>query len=190
LRYRLERKLPALPDHARLVLVTGHRRESFGQGIANLCDALSEIAALPDVEIVFPVHLNPHVKGPVTALLSSRRNIHLIPPQDYLTFVYLMKRASLIITDSGGIQEEAPSLGVPVLVTRTVTERPGALMSGRVELVGPDRKAILHRASVWLDGHVVPMNRSNPYGDGLASIRIVDAIMARLERHTIVTAAQ
>ncbi|MBL8565401.1 MAG: UDP-N-acetylglucosamine 2-epimerase (non-hydrolyzing) [Hyphomicrobiaceae bacterium] len=182
LRARLERNVPALPPQSRLVLVTGHRRESFGKGVENLCDALADIASLPDVDVVYPVHLNPNVKGPVNARLGGHPNIHLIPPQDYLTFVHLMKRASLIITDSGGIQEEAPSLGVPVLVTRTVTERPEALSSGRVQLVGPDRDAIFRGAAHWLERSHGKLDRTNPYGDGRASIRIADAILEHRQR--------
>ena len=182
LRTRLDRNIPTLPPQSRLVLVTGHRRESFGKGVENLCDALADIASLPDVDVVYPVHLNPNVKGPVNARLGGHPNIHLIPPQDYLTFVHLMKRASLIITDSGGIQEEAPSLGVPVLVTRTVTERPEALSSGRVQLVGPDRAAIFRGATHWLERSNGKLDRTNPYGDGRASIRIADAILEHRQR--------
>lgn len=182
LRARLDRNIPALPPQSRLVLVTGHRRESFGKGVENLCDALADIASLPNVDVVYPVHLNPNVKGPVNARLGGHPNIHLIPPQDYLTFVHLMKRASLIITDSGGIQEEAPSLGVPVLVTRMVTERPEALSSGRVQLVGPDRAAIFRGATHWLERSGGKLDRTNPYGDGRASLRIADAIVEHRQR--------
>lgn len=193
LRNQLIRNLPVLEANSRLVLVTGHRRESFGEGISNLCDALIEIAQLPNVDIVFPVHLNPNVNEPVNARLGNSFNIHLIPPQDYLTFVYLMKRASLIITDSGGIQEEAPSLGVPVLVTRKVIERPEALTSGHVRLVGSDRSAIVRGAVECLQQPTV-IYASNPYGDGKAAKRIVDAIIARrtrrfLERRTALSHA-
>jgi UDP-N-acetylglucosamine 2-epimerase (non-hydrolysing) len=182
MRASLECKLPAMRPGSRLVLVTGHRRESFGVGIDNLCDALSDIARIPDVEIVYPVHLNPNVTKPVHARLAGRSNIHLIPPQDYESFVYLMKRACLIITDSGGIQEEAPSLGVPVLVTRTVTERPEAMTSGGVQLVGPDRAAIVRAALSWLRRPEVNLDCTNPYGDGRAAARITDAILARRSR--------
>ncbi len=182
LRARLDRNIPAFPPQSRLVLVTGHRRESFGAGVENLCDALTDIASLSDVDVVYPVHLNPNVMGPVNARLGGHPNIHLIPPQDYLTFVHLMKRASLIITDSGGVQEEAPSLGVPVLVTRTVTERPEALSSGRVQLVGPDRAAIFRAAVTWLERSARKLDRTNPYGDGKAAIRIADAILEHRSR--------
>ena len=123
----------------RMILVTGHRRESFGDGFVRICEALAELAARDDVEIVYPVHLNPNVKGPVEEKLSGLSNVHLIPPQEYLPFVYLMSRAALILTDSGGVQEEAPSLGKPVLVMRETTERPEAVDAGTVKLVGTDR---------------------------------------------------
>ncbi|RXZ65076.1 UDP-N-acetylglucosamine 2-epimerase (non-hydrolyzing) [Pelagerythrobacter rhizovicinus] len=167
-------------DAARhLILVTGHRRESFGGGFERICAALVEIAAREDVEIVYPVHLNPNVKGPVERLLSDLPNVRLIEPQDYLPFVYLMNRASIILTDSGGIQEEAPSLGKPVLVMRDTTERPEALDAGTVRLVGTDTALIVSNVSQLLDSREAYQEMSfahNPYGDGQASKRILSAI--------------
>jgi UDP-N-acetylglucosamine 2-epimerase (non-hydrolysing) len=169
----------ALDPAKRLILVTGHRRESFGGGFDRICAALGRIADRPDVEIVYPVHLNPNVRGPVEAQLSGRANVHLIAPQDYLPFVYLMMRSALILTDSGGVQEEAPSLGKPVLVMRDTTERPEAVVAGTVQLVGTDSDAIVAGAAVLLDDAAAYQRMSvahNPYGDGNASARIVDAI--------------
>lgn len=176
----LARRLPLDPS-LRMILVTGHRRESFGGGFERICSALRRIAERPDVEIVYPVHLNPNVKGPVEALLSGLSNVHLIEPQDYLPFVYLMHRSTLILTDSGGVQEEAPSLGKPVLVMRDTTERPEAVDAGTVRLVGTDDHLIVLCANELLDNRVKyeTMARShNPYGDGLAAVRIGAAIRA------------
>ena len=162
-----------------MVLVTGHRRESFGGGFDRICTALGIIAERPDVEIVYPVHLNPQVRGPVEAQLSGRDNVHLIAPQDYLPFTYLMNRASVILTDSGGIQEEAPSLGKPVLVMRDTTERPDAVDAGTVRLVGTDVRRICDGVTTLLDDQTAYETMSiahNPYGDGKASGRIVAAI--------------
>jgi UDP-N-acetylglucosamine 2-epimerase (non-hydrolysing) len=160
----------------RLVLVTGHRRESFGQGFESICLALRELAQRADVEIVYPVHLNPNVQAPVRRVLSGLANVHLVEPLDYLPFVYLMNRSHIILTDSGGIQEEAPSLGKPVLVMRETTERPEAVAAGTVKLVGTDRETIVRTAGRLLDdaGEYRAMAQAhNPYGDGLASGRIV-----------------
>lgn len=165
----------------RLILVTGHRRESFGDGFQRICDALALLADRPDVEIVYPVHLNPKVKGPVEARLSGRPNVHLIPPQDYLPFVHLMTCADLILTDSGGVQEEAPALGKPVLVMRETTERPEAVEAGTVLLVGTDVGAITREAARLLDDPVAYRQMSvahNPYGDGQATGRILAALRA------------
>ena len=163
-----------------LVLITGHRRENFGQGFINLCTAIKTLAqAHPDWEFVYPVHLNPNVQQPVFDILSDLANVALIDPQDYLPFTWLMNRASLILTDSGGIQEEAPSLGKPVLVMRSVTERPEAVDAGTVRLVGTDKEAIVsHVEEVMTDSAVYQsMSRAhNPYGDGLAASRIVEVI--------------
>jgi len=166
------------PDR-KMILVTGHRRENFGDGFENICAGLSELAKRGDVDIVYPVHLNPNVMEPVHRLLGDHKNIHLIEPLDYLPFVYLMGRAHFILTDSGGIQEEAPSLGKPVLVMRDVTERPEAVAAGTVKLVGTDKAAILTECARLLDDDAVyeTMSRAhNPYGDGQAARRIVEAL--------------
>ena len=169
-----------LDPNKKLILVTGHRRENFGQGIQNLCDSLVELSKIDDVEILFPVHLNTNVKGPVHDALSNHDNIHLIEPVDYVGFVYLMNRSYLVITDSGGIQEEAPSLGKPVLVTREQTERPEAVTSGVAKLVGSDPSVIVGTASKLIHDPEFYQSMSlaqNPYGDGLASKRIVEHIL-------------
>lgn len=174
----MTRRLPLDPSK-RMILVTGHRRESFGDGFERICNALRRIAARSDAEIVYPVHLNPNVKGPVEALLSGFSNVHLIEPQDYLPFVYLMHRSSLILTDSGGVQEEAPSLGKPVLVMRDTTERPEAVDAGTVRLVGTNEDLIVSCVESLLDDQLAYNSMSfahNPYGDGLAARRIVEAI--------------
>jgi len=166
----------------RIILVTGHRRENFGEGFENICRGLAELASREDIEIVYPVHLNPNVQKPVQQILSGRENIHLIKPLDYLPFVALMDRADLIITDSGGVQEEAPSLGKPVLVMRETTERPEAVDAGTVRLVGADRRRIVFEASRLLDDATAyeAMARShNPYGDGRASTRIINALLGK-----------
>ena len=163
----------------RLILVTGHRRENFGIGLKRICRALQIIAERGDVEIVYPVHLNPNVHDPVQDILSAIPHVHLIKPQEYLPFVYLMNRSELIITDSGGIQEEAPSLGKPVLVLREVTERPEAVEAGTIKLVGTKTESIVRETMLLLDDKTVynSMSRAhNPYGDGKASGRIVKEI--------------
>ena len=163
-----------------MVLITGHRRESFGQGFLNICEAVRTLAErFPDVAFVYPVHLNPNVQGPVYSLLGERENVLLIPPLDYAPFVRLMDRSDIVLTDSGGIQEEAPSLGKPVLVMRETTERPEAVHAGTVKLVGTDIQAIVSGVSTLLTDRVAyeAMARAvNPYGDGLASGRILDAL--------------
>nr|WP_276202888.1 UDP-N-acetylglucosamine 2-epimerase (non-hydrolyzing) [Arsukibacterium perlucidum] len=168
----------------RLILVTGHRRESFGDGFEQICAALAELAkAFPDCDIVYPVHLNPNVREPVFRLLSDVSNVHLIPPQDYLPFVYLMSNATIVLTDSGGIQEEAPSLGKPVLVMRDTTERPEAVSAGTVKLVGTDRQKIVEQVSRLLTDNEYYQSMSfahNPYGDGKACQRIVTAIKQKM----------
>ncbi len=164
----------------KLLLVTGHRRESFGDGFRNICKALAELSRREDLQIVYPVHLNPNVSGPVHELLSERDNVHLIAPQEYLAFVYLMERADIILTDSGGVQEEAPSLGKPVLVMRDVTERPEAVAAGVVRLVGTDVERIAGEVVRLLDdgAHYASFARAvNPYGDGLASQRIASSLL-------------
>ncbi len=161
----------------RLILVTGHRRENFGQGFLNICGALKELALkYPDCDIVYPVHLNPNVQKPVNEILSDVSNVFLISPLDYEPFVYLMSNAYFILTDSGGIQEEAPSLGKPVLVMRDTTERPEALVAGTVKLVGTDKDKIIQECMTLLDDVDVyeKMSKShNPYGDGKACEKIV-----------------
>lgn len=170
---------PFLDSSKRMILVTGHRRENFGPGFEQICRALSILADRDDVEIVYPVHLNPNVQEPVNRLLGGRANIHLLAPQDYLPFVHLMDRSYLVITDSGGIQEEAPSLGKPVLVMRDVTERPEAVAAGTVKLVGTVSETIVNEARLLLDDeatHAAMSRAHNPYGDGRAAERIVEEI--------------
>lgn len=169
-----------LDPNKKLILVTGHRRENFGQGFLNICSALANIAKQhPEVQIVYPVHLNPNVQKPVNDLLSDISNIHLIAPQDYLPFVYLMNRSYLILTDSGGIQEEAPSLGKPVLVMRDTTERPEAVDAGTVKLVGTDAVLIQQSVIELLENPDLYQTMAaahNPYGDGTASQQIIQAL--------------
>lgn len=169
-----------LRDQHRLLLVTGHRRESFGDGFERICRALATAAReFPDLDVVYPVHLNPKVREPVNRLLSGIDNVHLIEPLDYLPFVYLMNRADLILTDSGGVQEEAPSLGKPVLVMRDTTERPEAVAAGTVRLVGTGEAAIADglRALLTDDSTYREMCVAhNPYGDGKACSRILDCL--------------
>ncbi|MEH8015859.1 UDP-N-acetylglucosamine 2-epimerase (non-hydrolyzing) [Rheinheimera muenzenbergensis] len=173
-------KFPYGQQGRRLILVTGHRRESFGGGFENICAALKQIAQqFADCDIVYPVHLNPNVREPVFRLLSDAPNVHLIEPQEYLPFVYLMSRATLVLTDSGGIQEEAPSLGKPVLVMRDTTERPEAVTAGTVKLVGTDQHKIVAQVSRLLTDQDYYDSMSfahNPYGDGKACQRIIDVI--------------
>lgn len=168
----------------KLILVTGHRRENFGEGFINICKALRDIALQnKDVDILYPVHLNPNVQKPVYGLLSKIPNIFLIEPIDYLPFVYLMNKAYLIVTDSGGIQEEAPSLGKPVLVMRNTTERPEAVTAGTVKLVGTDRKKIISEATKLLKNKNLyqKMSRAhNPYGDGKACEWVIKFIKKEL----------
>ncbi len=167
----------------RLILVTGHRRENHGQGFINICEALKEIALThPDVQIIYPVHLNPNVQKPVHEILSGIENIQLIAPLAYPAFVWLMTQAYMIITDSGGVQEEAPSLGKPVLVMRDTTERPEAVEAGTVILVGTDRAKIVNEANQLLNNLACYQTMSelhNPYGDGKACQRIVDFIKSK-----------
>lgn len=162
----------------RFILVTGHRRENFGDGFQHICQAIRKIAAgHPDVDIVYPVHLNPNVQKPVYELLSGLDNVYLIPPLDYLPFVYIMQHSTLLLSDSGGVQEEAPSLGKPVLVMRDTTERPEAVEAGTVRLVGTDVHAIVSHVNELLADEAVYRSMSethNPYGDGKACERILD----------------
>jgi UDP-N-acetylglucosamine 2-epimerase (non-hydrolysing) len=176
----LASQYPLLDPSKRMILVTGHRRESFGGGFERICEALCRIAVEhPDCQIIYPVHLNPNVQEPVNRLLKGVDNIHLIEPQDYLPFVYLMTHASLILTDSGGIQEEAPSLGKPVLVMRETTERPEAVQAGTVKLVGTDVDRICREVKQLLTDEAAYQHMSkahNPYGDGQACQRILNAL--------------
>ena len=166
-----------------MVLITGHRRESFGGGFERICQAIAQLATThPDHDFVYPVHLNPNVQQPVNRLLSGLDNVHLIAPQDYLPFVWLMMNARLILTDSGGIQEEAPSLGKPVLVMRDTTERPDAVTAGTVKLVGTETEAIYEAANQLLTDEAgwEAMSRAhNPYGDGTAARQIAIALQTR-----------
>jgi UDP-N-acetylglucosamine 2-epimerase (non-hydrolysing) len=184
-RTAIERRFPFIRCGARMVLITGHRRENFGDGFESICRAIARSAGeFPAVDFVYPVHLNPNVLGPVTRLLSGHPNIHLIEPQDYLPFVWLMKRSTLILTDSGGVQEEAPSLGKPVLVMRNTTERPEALAAGTVELVGTDEDRIAVGIRTLLNdrGAYERMSKAhNPYGDGQACRRITENLAAILQ---------
>lgn len=183
LRGRLERHFfPFLDPQKYLVLVTGHRRENFGSGFENICQAIATLARRDDVQVVYPVHLNPHVQEPVRRILSDLSNVFLLKPQDYLSFVYLMHRCTLVLTDSGGIQEEAPSLGKPVLVMRDTTERPEALEAGTALLVGTDRARIVREVSRLLDApeaYRTMAEAHNPYGDGTAARRIATFLKER-----------
>jgi len=165
----------------RLILVTAHRRENLGQPLENICTALKELAARGDVEIVYPVHLNPNVQEPVYRLLGDVPHITLLPPLDYLPLVHLMKHSAIVLTDSGGIQEEAPAFGVPVLVLREVTERPEGVEAGVLKLVGTANRLIVQEASSLLDdpaAYASMARASNPFGDGHAAERIVEALLA------------
>ncbi len=176
------RRYPWLDPNRRLVLVTGHRRENFGDGFRQICQALGQLAKRDDVQIVYPVHLNPQVRDVVMAVLGDHPNVHLIDPLDYLEFVWYMRRAYLVLTDSGGVQEEAPHLGKPVLVMRNTTERPEAVEAGTVKLVGTDSIRIVQAVEAFLDDDALyaQVARSvNPYGDGKASERIVDALLGQ-----------
>ena len=177
----------------RMILVTGHRRESFGEGFQHICHALLGISKrFPDVDIVYPVHLNPHVQAPVNALLGATSNIYLINPVDYVPFVYLMKKSYFILTDSGGIQEEAPSLGKPVLVMRDITERPEAVTAGTVKIVGTHQESILQEATVLMTNLAAyqAMSRAqNPYGDGEAAMRITQILEKALSEKVVADVA-
>lgn len=179
----LQRRFDFLVPGRRLVLVTGHRRENFGAGFESICQAIREISARDDVNVVYPVHLNPNVQEPVRRILGDVERVHLMEPLDYLPFVYLMDRADLLLTDSGGIQEEAPSLGKPVLVMRTTTERPEAVEAGTVRLVGTDAPTIVSSVNKLLDDAQEYRRMSlahNPYGDGKAADRIASILTQRV----------
>ncbi|WP_417651629.1 non-hydrolyzing UDP-N-acetylglucosamine 2-epimerase [Klebsiella aerogenes] len=176
----LKAKFDFIDDDRKIVLITGHRRESFGGGFERICNAVLKLAkTFPDVDFVYPVHLNPNVRGVVNSVLRGQDNIYLIEPLDYLPFVFLMNASSIILTDSGGIQEEAPSLGKPVLVMRDTTERPEAVDACTVKLVGTDEKCIFDAVAELLTNkseYEAMSFAHNPYGDGKASSRIADAI--------------
>lgn len=180
LKSSLKEQFSFLDHNKKVILVTGHRRESFGEGFENICKALASIARdYPDAQIVYPVHLNPNVQEPVNRILKNIDNIYLIEPQQYLPFTYLMGKAHIILTDSGGIQEEAPSLGKPVLVMRNTTERPEAIDAGTVKLIGTDQDRIVKEIKLLMDDNSEYKKMSqahNPYGDGMAVKRIVDVI--------------
>ena len=176
----LDERLPFAWREKRFVLITGHRRENFGDGFLQICEALRELAvSYPDAHFVYPVHLNPNVQKPVHDILTGLPNVHLVPPLDYEPFVYLLKHSYLVLTDSGGIQEEAPSLGKPVLVMRDVTERPEAVSAGTVRLVGANRERIVESVRELFDNAASYQSMArahNPYGDGQACGRIVDVL--------------
>ena len=178
----LNANLPFLWRSQRFVLITGHRRESFGDGFVQICKAINDLSFLyPSIHFVYPVHLNPNVQNPVMEFLDGLKNVHLIPPLDYEPFIYLLKHSYIVLTDSGGIQEEAPSLGKPVLVMRDITERPEALTAGTVRLIGANRNRIANSVSELLSDSstYTEMSQShNPYGDGKACERIIDILKA------------
>lgn len=174
-----DRAFHFLDAKKKLLLVTAHRRESFGEGIINIANALHRLAERDDIEILYPVHPNPNIQGPIEAILSGLTNVHLVEPQDYLPFVYLMDRAHMILTDSGGVQEEAPALGKPVLVMRDTTERPEAVAAGTVAIVGTHQEGIYSNTLRVLEDDAIYRRfarAQNPYGDGKASQRIVAAL--------------
>lgn len=187
LQKQLDTQFNFLDASKKLILVTGHRRESFGSGFERICQALVNTAkAFPCVDILYPVHLNPNVREPVNRLLHGIQNIHLIEPLDYLPFVYLMNRSHIILTDSGGIQEEAPALGKPVLVMRDTTERPEAVKAGTVKLVGTEVTAItenLYRLLTDQQAYTAMSHAHNPYGDGKACGRIAQALISWYQQH-------
>lgn len=173
-------KLEIEKDKRKLILVTAHRRENFGKPMENICKALFDLSRRGDVEIVYPVHLNPNVQEPVNRLLKDVKHITLLPPLDYLPLVHLMKHAHLILTDSGGIQEEAPAFGIPTLVLRDVTERPEGVTAGTLKLVGTETSNIINEANLLLDNpdnYNAMAGASNPYGDGQAAIKIAHALV-------------
>lgn len=176
----LTNKFSFLDDTKKLILVTGHRRENFGRGFERICEALAIAAkAHPEVQVVYPMHLNPNVQEPVNRILAGINNIYLIEPQQYLPFIYLMNRSQIILTDSGGIQEEAPSLGKPVLVMRDTTERPEAVSAGTVKLVGTDVNMIVNNLNILLtdaDEYKKMSFAHNPYGDGTACLKILNEL--------------
>lgn len=183
-------QFPLLDPSKKMILATGHRRENFGKKFENICHALKQLAGRDDVQIIYPVHPNPNVQDPVQRILSNNPNIQLIEPLDYLPFVYLMSRSYLIITDSGGVQEEAPSLGKPVLVMRDITERPEAVEAGSVKLVGTNTKDIYSQAVRLLDdksAYDAMAMAHNPYGDGNSAKRIVSILVSFMNKNIIDT---
>jgi UDP-N-acetylglucosamine 2-epimerase (non-hydrolysing) len=172
--------LAMIDTNKKILLITGHRRENFGEGFRNICGAIRRIAqANPEMEIVYPVHLNPNVQEPVRSILAGLHNVHLIGPQDYLTFVWILDKSTIVLTDSGGVQEEAPSLGKPVLVMREVTERPEAVEAGVAKLVGTDPELIVSSVQTLIDdpAEYDRMSRAqNPYVDGTSSVQIADIL--------------
>jgi len=185
LKSTLQAQFNFLDDNKRLVLITGHRRESFGGGFERICEAL--VTTFTNVEFVYPMHLNPNVREPINRLLADLKNVFLIEPLDYLPFVYLMNKSYVLLTDSGGIQEEAPSLGKPVLVMRDTTERPEALDAGTVKLVGTSIESIVRELSTLLlneDAYKAMSIAHNPYGDGKACKRICDVLASNLSKQT------
>ena len=180
LKTRLAAQFSFLDPQKRLVLVTGHRRENFGGGFVNICNAIKRVASRPDVQVVYPMHMNPNVRKPVNEILGGLSNVHLIEPLDYLSFLYMMRQSYIIMTDSGGVQEEAPSLGKPVIVMRDTTERPEAVDAGTVILAGTETETMASAAERLLDDAVFydkMAHAINPYGDGLASKRIAEIIV-------------
>tara|TARA_Y100001970_G_C14209929_1_gene846279 strand:- start:164 stop:1291 length:1128 start_codon:yes stop_codon:yes gene_type:complete len=170
----------------RIILVTGHRRESFGGGFDDICNAIKEIALKNQVDILYPVHLNPNVQSPVNRILGDVKNVHLIPPQDYIPFVIMMKNAFIILTDSGGIQEEAPSFGKPVIIMRDTTERPEGVKAGVAKLVGTNKEKIIHSVELLLNSNKEYRKMSsavNPYGDGSASKVIFNYVLKYIKRN-------
>lgn len=179
-RTQLEQQFSFLDPARRLILVTGHRRENFGDSFDSICEALAELSERSDVQVVYPVHLNPNVREPVNRILGSSKHVHLLDPLEYLPFVYLMSKCYLIISDSGGIQEEAPALGKPVLVMRDTTERPEAVEAGTVKLVGTDKREIVAAAKKLLDDNEAYRSMSvatNPYGTGDACKKIIEDLL-------------
>jgi UDP-N-acetylglucosamine 2-epimerase (non-hydrolysing) len=190
IRHSLDAEFAFLHPHRNLILVTGHRRENLDHGLSDICDCLIELSRRPDVEIVYPVHLNPKVQEIVARRLVGIDRLHLLKPVGYLQFVYLMRRASLLLTDSGGIQEEAPSLGKPVLITRDVTERPEALVSGTARLIGTSPECVLAEVSRCLDDPQLKREavvHPNPFGDGRAAQRIVAELCSNQQLRPIAT---
>ena len=179
--HEIEELKNRIPADKKIILVTGHRRENFGEGIKNLCEALLKISERDDVTILYPVHLNPNVRDVVYELLSNKENIQLIAPVSYPAFVWLMQQSFLIVTDSGGIQEEAPSLGKPVIVTRTVSERPEGIAAGFSTLVGTDKERIIATIQAILNNFTGFEDSNNPYGNGNASKQIIEYLKNELK---------